>query len=124
MEVNMWPFSERRRNKRRVVDWEASLRCRLMSVNETVRVRVTEVSMSGARLELESMRVGPYHLVVGDTPVECELSISVPHGLVKSDIEFRWYNQVDADGVFLAGAEFVNMGPESKEVLKLALESP
>ena len=118
----MWPFGERRQNKRRKVAWEASLFCRFMNLNQTVPVTVAEVSLSGARLHLDSMQVGPYHLVVGETPVECELAIDVPQGLVKSNVEFRWYNQAQAEGLFVVGAEFVNMEPECRKILKLAMD--
>ena len=117
----MWPFSERRCNKRWKVAWEASLVCRGVNGDRTVQVAVDEVSLSGVRLQLQRMQVGPYHLLVGETPEECELAIDVPQGLVKSTVRFQWYNQPQSQGFFVVGAELVNMEPESRQTLKLAI---
>jgi hypothetical protein len=87
----------------------------------TVQVAVDEVSLNGVRLQLQRMQVGPYHLLVGETPEECELAIDVPQGLVKSTVRFQWYNQPQSEGFFVVGAELVNMEQESRQTLELAI---
>jgi hypothetical protein len=119
----MWIFKERRRHLRYSVDWKATLSCVFHGVEEVIGCRVVDVSLRGARLALEKMQAGPYHLVVGEQATSKELRLMLPDGPVKTPIEIRWYNRDDAKGVFMAGVEFVGIDSENEAIILRALNN-
>lgn len=119
----MWPFPERRRSKRYRVEWTGLVRCVHVTSEETLSVKVAEISMTGARLALERLRVGSYHLMGPEEGVAFELSIPLPEGSVKSPVEMRWFNFDDESRQFFAGVEFMDMDDESRSDLKRAIDS-
>ena len=121
--MSLWPFGERRRNARHSVEWEASLCCVFSDFEKTISVRVIEISHGGAKLSLEGMRVGPYHLTVGgDGTARFELSIPKPEGTIKSLIDFQWYNFDEGTRLFTTGVAFLGLDKESEAVLKTSLK--
>lgn len=105
----MWPFSERRRNKRYAVDWEAEVHCAPLGQTEYLRTQVIEVSRHGARIRLFRMHLRTYHLMVNNNPDELELVIHLPEGTVRSNIIIRWYNRLEGEQLFTVGVEFCDM---------------
>jgi hypothetical protein len=111
-------FTERRSRRRHSVEWEGQLRCFFDDFEKTVPVEVIDISFGGARLSLEGMQVGPYHLVIGDGQGRFELCIPKAEGTMTGSVEFRWFNFDDRRGRFVAGVEFISMDGESKSILK------
>ncbi|MCK8602768.1 PilZ domain-containing protein [Desulfoferrobacter suflitae] len=114
----MWPFTERRRRKRKAVAWEASLYCTPVGVTERLQAQVIEISPNGARILLHRMHLRSYHLMVDNNPDELEMVIQMPEGEVRSNIILRWYNREEDEQLFTVGIEFCDMPEESKVLLQ------
>lgn len=116
-------FREKRRTKRYPIDWSASLRCAFSNAEQTVPVHIIEISLKGARIVLERLQFGPYHVLINDQPIDYELSIALPEGVLRIPVEIEWYNLNSEKRVFYLGCEFKTIGAESKAVLKRAIQN-
>ncbi|MCE5241622.1 MAG: PilZ domain-containing protein [Syntrophobacteraceae bacterium] len=119
----MWPFQEQTREKRYPVDWEARLRLAVPDPGAVMAARIVDISLGGARLALERMRIGSYHLCIGDRPGSLYLSIALAEDTVEAAIEIRWFNWNEKLKAFLVGAEFSRMDLEAKSLLSRAVSA-
>jgi len=119
----MWAFVERRRCKRYRVEWNASLHCVFSGCEEDLHVRVMEASLTGARLALDRLQIGPYHLVVGNSHPDFKLSILLPEGLFMSSIGICWYNWEEDERYFAVGIEFLGLEKEGRNLLEKAVKN-
>jgi c-di-GMP-binding flagellar brake protein YcgR len=115
---NMWAFIERRYSKRYKIEWDATLHCVFPDCKETLQVRVVEVSLTGGRLAVEKLQVGGYHLFIGNSQRELNLSISLPKGLIETPVEIRWYKWDEVERNFDVGVEFMSLEKEERSILK------
>lgn len=113
----MWPFEERRREKRYPVDWEARLRLGVPDPGAVIEARIVDISLGGVRLALERMQIGPYHLCIGDRPGTLYLSITLAEDTVEAAVEVRWFNWNEQLKAFVVGAEFSRLDLEAKSLL-------
>lgn len=118
----MWPFVNRRRHKRYPVSWDAVIHCDFPDREATVRARVAEASLHGARLMLERLQYGPHHLVANDYGDAFELTIHLPEAPVTSKIDILWYNWNDEEQLFTVGVEFTEMTNENRVTLQQAVK--
>lgn len=118
----IWPFIERRRSKRQTVEWNGLLHYHLSGKEERVDVKVSEISHEGARLHLERLQIGPYHLLIGDSPEEFRLSMSLPEGPLTVPVAFRWFNQDEENHRFIVGVEFQELNDEDRKKLRKACQ--
>ena len=118
----MWPFAERRRDKRFAVEWTGRLRLSDLGREESMEVRIVDISPGGARLALERMRIGSYHLVIGDRPGTLSLAISLPDGTIEPGVAIRWYDWNESLKAFAVGIEFERMDKESGALLTRAVK--
>lgn len=118
----MWPFVERRYNGRFNVDWSASLNCLFPNFRETLQVKVIEFSIGGARLLLERLQTGPFHLVINDDLGQLQLRLGVLEEGINLPIHIQWYNYKEDQGAFVAGVEFLNINEEDQILLTQVLK--
>jgi c-di-GMP-binding flagellar brake protein YcgR len=121
--MNFFPFVDRRRAKRHQVKWDASLQCVFPGSETALPVKVEDISPTGARLHLERLQIGSYHLVIGDHLISNELSIPLPEGLIRATIEIKWFNWCEENHVFIVGVDFQGMDEESRSTLERALSN-
>ncbi len=99
-------IQERRRKERFIVNWPGTLICLFPNYEEEVRVKVSEISATGARLELENLKVGPYHIVVGSDSSRFTLKLNLPDGTVSTPIRIVWYSMDEGKRHFNIGVLF------------------
>jgi hypothetical protein len=116
-----WPLAERRRKKRYRVEWSGSLDCSFTNHRESIPAKVAEVSLCGARLVMDRLLAGPYHIIVRDDHAKLILSLSVPEGAAVIPVEILWYNMDEETRLFSVGVSFQDMELASQAVLERAV---
>ena len=120
----MWPFGKDRRQLiRRAVCWEALLHCTFSNFQDTLKIRVVNISSRGTVLHLERLQIGPYHLAISDQPPQLELEILLPEGPLKANVEIRWYDWLENQRIFAVGVEFIDLSEKSQEILLQAINN-
>lgn len=117
----MWPFGkDRRRNKRYPVQWKGCLNCTFTpsGFQGTLAVDIVDISLRGARLNVERLQVGPYHLVVCDEAPQLILEISLPEAIIHTSARICWSRLLDEERTFALGVEFGYISTENGEILK------
>jgi len=112
---------ERRRKERFKVGWAATLTCFLPNREENVAVRVTEVSATGARLELEKLEVGPYHIVIGSESIRFTLKVSLPEAALSAPVKIVWYSTDQERNTFNLGVFFLQTSEELRTTIERLL---
>ena len=74
--------------------------------------RMVNISLCGAQLALERMRIGSYHLVIGDRPGALYLSIPLPEGTIEPVIGVKYYDWSDTLKAFSVGVSFIDLDKE------------
>jgi PilZ domain len=97
---------ERRQKKRFNVDWLGTLTCVFPNREENIDVKVSEISATGARIQLAKLRVGPYHLVVGSESSQYTLNLNLPEGIVSTPARIVWYSMDEENRHFNVGVLF------------------
>jgi hypothetical protein len=82
---------ERRKRECSNVKWIGTLECQFLNHQEEVQVKISEISETGARLEMESLRVGPFNIVVQSSLINFILNINLPTGTVSMPIRIIWW---------------------------------
>lgn len=118
----MWPFNKKKPATRHAIHWHATLHCSFPEHEQSMPVEVLEISSKGARLQIQKLQVGPYHLFVGDPSARFSLAFSLPEGTVEAPIEFLWYNLDEAKRSFLVDVDFTAMPDATKSALKKAIK--
>ncbi|MCE5333212.1 MAG: PilZ domain-containing protein [Desulfobacteraceae bacterium] len=108
----------KRANERFKVDWPGTLTCRFPNHEEDLKVRISEISLSGARLELETLKIGPYHVVVGSDQSGFTLKMHLPEVTVSTVIRIVWYSLDEGKRHFNVGVLF----PQEEEGRSAAIE--
>lgn len=117
----MWDFIERRRSKRLKVEWNALLNCVFPGCEENLETKVLETSLTGAKLALERLQIGSYHLVVGNSDPKFKLTIPLQEGSFVSPVAIRWYNWSDEERCFSVGVEYICPEEENRKLLARAV---
>jgi hypothetical protein len=121
----MWLFgSDRRREERLTVGWMGALRCTFPDLEETLQAAVVNASRGGALLNIDRLQIGAHHLVISDETPRLELEIAFSGGPFKTEVEIRWYDQIEEDRNFAVGVQFKALSKESLALLKEALKNP
>lgn len=118
----MWPFNKKKPAARHAIHWLATLHCSFPENEQSIPVEVLEISSKGARLQVQKLQVGPYHLFVGDPSARFSLEFSLPEGTVEAPIAFLWYNLDEAKRNFLVDVDFTAMPDATKSALKKAIK--
>ncbi len=100
-----------------------SLRCIFHDAEQTVHGKIMDISLKGARITLERLQLGSYHVLISDHPISYELGIQLPENDVKIPVEISWYNLDEESRVFFLGLRFESVSNEEKKVLRKAIES-
>jgi len=111
-------FADRRAKPRYRVDWPGTLDCRFPSHEETVKVRVSEISLTGARIEVESLNIGSCHIVVGSDQSRFILQMRMPEDEVSTEVRVVWYSLDEEKRHFNVGVLF----PQAEENRSAAIE--
>jgi hypothetical protein len=85
---------ERRKRERSKLEWIGTLECQFLNHQEEVQIKISEITETGARLEMESLRVGPFNIVVQSSLINFILNINLPTGTVSTPIRIiGWTSQ-------------------------------
>jgi hypothetical protein len=118
----MWPFKKKKPDPRHAIHWHANLNCSFPEYQNSVPVEVLEISSRGARLQINKLQVGPYHLFVGDPSARFSLAFTLPEGTVEAPLQFVSYKLDDTQRVFLVDIDFAGMPDATKSALKKAIK--
>jgi len=113
----------RRRHKRRDVQWEAELNAKIEGIEETFTVQVENFSVGGALLRSEQIYAGPHHLALGNFEPVLSLKIFTPEGTLESGFNIRWYDRSPGMNTFLIGIEFKDMLEKNQETFDRVIAS-
>ncbi|MHC1742285.1 MAG: hypothetical protein AB9873_04520 [Syntrophobacteraceae bacterium] len=118
-----WPFNKRKQHApRHAIHWHATMHCSFPEFEQNVPVEVLEISSKGARIRVERLQVGPYHLFVGDPLAKFSLAFSLKDGAVEAPVEFLWYNIDEERRSFLVDVDFVSMTDATKSAIKKVIK--
>lgn len=109
---------EKRQSERFQVQWQGTLTCLFPNHEEKIAVRISEISATGARLELETLKLGPYHIVVGSEQSHFTLNMSLPEGVISTPVRIVWYSMDEEKLRFNLGVLF----PENSEIGQTEIE--
>jgi hypothetical protein len=110
--LQMTGSKNRRHNERFRVKWAGTLTCLFPSQEENVNVKVTEVSVAGARLELQTLKVGPYNIVVGSELTRFTLKVSLQAAVLWTPVRIVWYSTDQERDLFNVGVMFMPTSDE------------
>ncbi|MGO9312808.1 MAG: PilZ domain-containing protein [Syntrophobacteraceae bacterium] len=113
--------TERRGAERFKVGWAGTLTCFFPDHEENVDVRVTEVSTTGARLELETLEVGSYHIVIGSESSRFTLKVSLPEAALSTPVRIVWYSTDQEKDIFNLGVFFLQTSEERQTTIERIL---
>ena len=118
--MNDWK-TERRGAERFKVGWTGTLTCFFPDHEENVNVRVTEVSATGARLELETLKVGSYHIIIGSDSSRFTLKVSLPEAALSTPVRIVWYSTDQERDIFNLGVFFLQTSEERQTTIERIL---
>jgi len=108
----------RRYHKRYEVDWDVSLKAVFNDLKGSVTGKLVNFSVDGALLQLENMYIEGQHLVVSQFKPKLTLEIFAPKGVLKSEIDIRWYDRADEQNIFNVGVQFIDMVKHNRDVIE------
>jgi hypothetical protein len=114
-------IKERRQSERFKVGWIGTLTCLFQDHEENVEVRVTEVSSTGARLELKTLKIGQFHIVIGSEMGRFTLKVSLPDAALWTPVRIIWYSTDQEKNLFNVGVMFVQMSEERRASIEKLL---
>ena len=112
---------DRRQSERYRVGWSGTLTCIFPNYEEDVVVRVIEVSSIGARLELETLKVGPHNIVIGSESNRFTLKVSLPDAALWTPIRIVWYSTDQDKDSFRVGVMFLQTSEEHRAAIEKLL---
>jgi hypothetical protein len=112
---------DRRRAERFKVGWLGTLTCLFPNHEENVEVRVTEVSSTGARLELNTLKIGQYNIVIGSESSRFTLKVSLPETALWTPVRIVWYSTDQEKDLFNVGVMFVQTSEERRASIERLL---
>ena len=116
-----WKLGKDKRQAQRFkVRWAGTLTCLFPDHEQDVEAGVTEVSAGGARLELKSLEVGPYHIVIGSESSRFTLKVSLPEAAISVPVRVVWYSTDQERDLFNLGVMFLQSEERIVEIEKLA----
>jgi c-di-GMP-binding flagellar brake protein YcgR len=108
---------ERRRAERYKVGWTGKLTCYFPDHEENIEVSVVEVSSGGARLEVETLQVGQYHLVIGSESSRFTLKVNLPEYAISVPVRIIWYSTAREKDAFNLGVIFLKTSAKVQETI-------
>lgn len=115
------PERDRRQAERFKVEWAGTLTCLFPNHEENVEVRVREVSATGARLQLKTLKAGPYHIVIGSESSRFTLKINLPEATLWVPISIAWYSTDRDRDLFNVGVMFLQTSEERHAAIEKLL---
>ncbi len=115
------PGTDKRQAERFKVGWAGTLTCLFPNHEENVDIRVTEVSTTGARLELKTLKIGSYHIVIGSESSRFTLKVSLPEAALWAPVRIVWYSTDQEKDSFNLGVMFLHASEELRATLKRLL---
>ena len=82
---------------------------------------MTEVSTTGARLEIETITFGPYHIVIGSESSRFTLKVSLPEAALWTPVRIVWYSTDQEKDSFNLGVMFLHASDEHRAAIKRLL---
>ncbi|ABK19056.1 PilZ domain-containing protein [Syntrophobacter fumaroxidans] len=119
----MWPFRDRRKHKRYPVKLDAFLRCKSPESDDSVPVKILDLSLGGARIALERLQIGTQHLFIREDAVDYELTLPAGDAPLTLPVLFTWYNLDPECRVFWVGVSFSEIAGESGNRLKSVIRN-
>ena len=119
--ADLKPSKDRRRAERFKVGWSGTLTCLFPNHEEDLEVRVLEVSAIGARLELETLKAGPYNIVIGSESSRFTLKVSLPEATLSTPVKIVWYSTDQERDTFNLGVFFLQTCEECRTTIERLL---
>ena len=118
-------LQERRRKKRYQVLWDAELKAVFSDYDYKGRMDVTVVDFSGlgAVIHAREIYMDRRHLAAPYNPPELNLKIDLPEGILKYQIDIKWYDLLIEDKIFEIGVEFLDISSEKEELVDLLIKN-
>ena len=118
-------LQERRRKKRYQVLWDAELKAVFSDYDYKGRMGVTVVDFSGlgAVIHAREIYMDRRHLAAPYNPPELTLKIDLPEGILKYQIDIRWYDLLIEDKIFEIGVEFLDISSENEKLVDLLIKN-
>ena len=113
--------NNRRQTERFKVAWTGTLTCLFPNHEENVEVKVTEVSTTGARLELKTLTFGPYHIVAVSESSRFTLKVSLPEAAIWTPVRIVWYSTDQEKDLFNLGVMFLHVSDKLRAAIKRLL---
>ena len=113
---------DRRQADRFKVGWSGTLTCLFPNHEENVDVRVIEVSSIGARLELETLKAGPYNIVIGSEMSRFTLKVGLPEAALLTPVRILWYSTDRDKDAFKVGVMFLQTSDEHRAAINKLLD--
>jgi hypothetical protein len=113
--------TDKRQAERFKVAWAGTLTCMFPNHEENVEVNVTEVSTTGARLELKTLKFGPHHIVIGSESSRFTLKVSLPEAALLTPVRIVWYTTDQEKVSFNLGVMFLHASEEHRAAIKRLL---
>ncbi len=113
--------TDKRQTERFKVAWTGTLTCLFPNHEENVEVQVTEVSATGARLELETLTFGAYHIVMVSESSRFTLKVSLPEAAIWTPVRIVWYSTDQENDSFNLGVMFLHASEELRATIKRLL---
>jgi hypothetical protein len=82
---------ERRKSRRFNVEWLGTLECLFPNFQERIHIKISEVSETGARIQAESLKVGPYNIIAQSDLADYILNINLTAGVYSTPVKIAWW---------------------------------
>ena len=120
--MDSWnPKVNRRKAVRFTVSWPAILTCHSEGPERSAEVKVSEISINGARLELQSLKIGPHHLALESESVRLTLKVGLNEVAFCAPVKVAWYSSGREKTSFDVGVMFLQSAEERRAVLEKVL---
>ncbi|MCP4349749.1 MAG: hypothetical protein GY795_30070 [Desulfobacterales bacterium] len=113
----------RRHTKRYSVSWDALLEVRFPDFQDNVKVKVANVSGTGAYIHSNQIFFNNCHLISLEQKPDLNLKVFSPNGLFESIIEIQWYNWSVKQNIYEIGVEFIYLLKEHRDIIDKVMHS-
>ncbi len=118
---------ERRRRKRFRVAWNARLKAQFPEEfpNDTgeMTVKTANFSAIGTKILAERIEIEGRHLTIANPVPALELTLFTPEGVLRTDVEIRWYRWAVPESCFEIGLEFIRISRENRDLAEILIRS-
>ncbi len=109
---------ERRHVERFKAGWTGELTCYFPDREVNTEVKVLDISSLGARLELKTLEVGTYNIVIGSESTRFTLKVSLPEAVLSIPLKIVWYSTGRERDAFNLGVVFIETSKQVQRTIE------